>query len=186
MGTSVTHRSPRTLSWNAVQVGYENALVPEARILRDVWRAALVEPQSSWASLLGSDAVANCLTVLTTSEGPADAVVRATAAIAASGASSLATEVAKRAVAGSFGADDRAREFTARVFAGATDYLVSRDLAGHVGRGNRLGTVREATAFKERLKRQAAATAREIAGREPRSRDWGETVARVARALAER
>lgn len=186
MGTSVTHRSPRTLSWNSVQVGYENSLVPEARILRDVWRAALVETHASWSSLLGTDVIANCLAVVTTSDGPADAFVRASAAIAASGASSLAAEVAKRAVAGSFGADDRAREFTARVFAGATDYLVSRDLAGHVGRGDRLGTVREATAFKERLKLQAATTAREIAGHEPRAHDWAETVARVARALADR
>ncbi len=186
MGTSVTHRSPPTLSWNSVQVGYENSLVPEARVLRDVWRAALVEPQVSWSALLGTDVIASCLAVAITADGPADALTRASAAIAASGGSSLAAEVAKRAVVGSFGSDDRAREFTARVFAGATDYLVSRDLAGHVGRGDRLGTVREATAFKERLKLQAATTAREVAGRQPGTRDWADTVARVARALADR
>lgn len=186
MGTSVSHRSPRTLSWSSVQVGYENSLVPEARVLRDVWRAALGEPEASWANLLATETVARCLEVAMTAESPGAGLRQATESIAESGGSSLATEVAKRAVIASVGARDRALEFTARVFAGATDYLISRDLAGHVGRGDRLPTVREATAFKERLKVQAAATARQVAGPQPSAGEWADTVSRVARALAHR
>ena len=133
MGTSVTHRSPRTLSWGSVQVGYENVRVPEARVLRDVWRAALLEPQVNWSALLGTGIVARCLDVAVASSNPTDGLARASAAIAESGESSLATDVAKRAVVASFTADDRAQEFTARVFAAATDYLVSRDLPATLG-----------------------------------------------------
>lgn len=185
MGTSVTHRSPRTLAWGAVRAGYEHAEVPEARVLRDVWRAAQADPSADWRRLLSAPAVAACLRIVAESESAGEALSATGRMIGESGEGSLGAEVARRAAVGAFAADDRASAFTARVFGFATDYLVSRDLAGHVGLGSRNGTVREAAEFKDRLKARAMATAQEVAGPGVRPDSWNEVVPRVIRALSE-
>jgi hypothetical protein len=185
VGTSVTHRSPSNLPWNAVRIGYERAEVPEDRVLRDIWRAAQADAETDWRVLISSPVVASCLRVVTQSDSAGAALAAATRAIGGS-ERTFASEVAKRAVVTSFGSDDPRREFVGRLFAAATDYLVSRDLSGHVGLGTRNATVREAAAFKDRLKTRALDSARELAGPAPSAESWPRLARHIVSSLADR
>ena len=88
MGTSVTHRSPATLAWNAVRLGYQFAQVPEQRVLRDVWRAAQTDEAGNWATLLASPVVADGMRIVSSATDARAAVMEFGRLVASSGPAS--------------------------------------------------------------------------------------------------
>jgi hypothetical protein len=156
VGTSFSDPSPRTLLWRAVQAGYRDPAVGVPRVVRELWRAAQGEVDANWRTLLSAPLVAACLRIAMTADNPTRAASLASREIARSRQSSLAAEIARRAVVQSFGSADRASRFAEAVFGEASAYLVSRDLAGFVGRNTRNRTVGDAIAFKQQIRRHVA------------------------------
>jgi hypothetical protein len=78
--------------------------------------------------------------------------------IALTGPSTLATDMAKRAAVNSFARPgDRKLAFARSLFSEAVNYLVSRDLSGYVGKGNRISNVSDAIRFKKGIRQQVEA-----------------------------
>jgi hypothetical protein len=102
---------------------------------------------------LSSAIVLKVLRTALTSESREQAVAAARRLIAESHQSSIATDIAQRALVQSF--EDR-RDQTARfahsLFVEAVTYLVSRDLPGYVGIGDRLSTITDAIALKSQIR----------------------------------
>jgi hypothetical protein len=84
-------------------------------------------------------------------------------AVAFSGQSSLAADIAQRAIVQSFKSPgDRVGAFTKALFAEAGNYLVSRDLPGFVGPAGRARNVSEALQFKNEIRSQIARRVAEV------------------------
>jgi hypothetical protein len=171
------------MPFRATAAAYESPDVPEERVLRDLWRAALGDIDGHWASRLSSNVIESLADIAIHSSDPSSGMARATQFIAESKASSIATEAAKRAIATSFGFEDRRAGFIAGLFASVTDYLVSRDLSGHVGRSTRNATVLDAIEFKARLRARSADIASSTTGD---ARSWEGVVSGALRALADK
>ena len=183
MGTSVNQSSPRTLNWKAAQAGYRDPSVSVNRIASEVWRAALNQETGNIAQLLSQPIVARIGALVAESSSSMDLARKSAFEIARSKQSSLATELARRACIQVAGARDGPAAFTARLFAEATAYLVSRDLPGFVGLG-RLHDVAQSTTFKSSLSQYAA----EVATRAKHpsqltERNWPDHVKNVIRLL---
>ena len=140
------------MNWAAVAAGYVTDAVTLDRLIQEVWRAAQSQEESNWRTLLKTDGVALCLEATEGADAPDQAVSSAARAIVRARQSSLATEVAKRALAQGFLASGGPRRgFAECLFGEVTAYLVSRDLPGYVGERFRNHTVREAVDFKDRI-----------------------------------
>jgi hypothetical protein len=108
--------------------------------------------------------------------------------------STLAADIAQRAVARSFSfqhnvassqTNDRVMAFTGAVFAEAGDYLVSRDLPGFVGASERLKNVEEAITFKTEIKDRITEVVRlvELPNDITAPQRWAEYVTHVVQQL---
>jgi hypothetical protein len=150
VGTSISQRSPNTPSWRAVQATYR-AAVPVDRVTQEVWRAASHDVAAGWQQLLASPAVFQCYVLAASADNGPAAVARASRALSQSSVSTVGTELAKRAVALSAGHPDPQERFAQALFRQATDYIVSRDLAGFIGPRYRNATVADSTEFKGRV-----------------------------------
>lgn len=185
MGTSVNQSSPRTLGWKAAQAGYRDPRVPISRIATEVWRAALSQPEGDIAQLLSQPIVSRLGALAAQSRSSLDASRNSALEIARGKHSSLAAEIARRACVQAAGATDWPKTFTARLFAEATAYLVSRDLPGFVGLG-RVNNVAESMRFKSSLSKYAADVATAVERpRELTERNWSQHVKRVVSRLRE-
>ena len=159
MGTSASQSSPRSgpfaINWAAVATGYVNAAVGIDRLIQEVWRAAQSEESTDWRALLKSPGVTFCLDAAATARTPEQALSGAGREISRARQSSIASDVAKRAlVQGFLITDDARRGFPEALFAEVTNYLVSRDLAGYVGERFRNRRVSEAMEFKDSIRAQ--------------------------------
>ena len=174
MGTSVSQGSPRTASWSAVAAGYRDSSIPIRRVVTEIWRAAQSEADANWRSLISSPIVAACLEIAVESANPGTALTSAAREIARTRQSSLAAELAKRAIVQSFAAIDRAQQaFAESMFVETTDYLVARDLPEYVGESGRNQTVGEAIEFKNRVRETVAEVVRSGDSPVPQtSRTW--------------
>ena len=161
MGTSVNQSSPRTLNWKAAQAGYRDPKVSISRVASEVWRAALNQETGNIEQLLSQRIVARIGALLGETSSRMDLTRMSAIEIARSKHSSLAAEIARRACTQVAGASDWRTAFTARLFAEATSYLVSRDLPGYVGLG-RLQNVAESMTFKSNLSQYAAEVATRV------------------------
>lgn len=155
MGTSISHRSPSTANWKAASAAY---IYPDVRIdraIEEVWRAAGNQPIGNLGVDLSAPIVAQCLQIAVEAPNPQEASRKTTMAIALSGEASLAADLASRAaVRASRETHGRVVAFTCTLFSEAADYLVSRDLPGYVGFGERLKSVSDAIAFKAKVRQQ--------------------------------
>lgn len=153
MGTSVNQQSPSTRPWRVVQAAYASPEIPVERVVEEIWRAADSQSSENLPKDLSADIVAECLRISMSASSMAEAVQRAAQTVAFSEESTLAADIAQRAVAKSFsGAGSRASAFTRALFAEAGDYLVSRDLPGFVGASEKVKNVEEAISFKENIR----------------------------------
>jgi hypothetical protein len=183
MGTSVNQSSPRTLNWKAAQAGYRDPNVTVGRIAAEVWRAALNQPAGNLEQLLSQPLIQRIGALLAQSTSALDLARRSAIEIARSKHSTLASDIAKRACVQAAGSKDWQTAFTARLFAEATAYLVSRDLPGYVGLG-RIHDVAESAKFKSTLSQYAADVAARVARpQQLNERNWAEHVNRVVSRL---
>jgi hypothetical protein len=123
------------------------------RLVQEVWRAAQSEEEADWRTLLKSPGVTFCLDASAVAQTPEQALSSAEREIGRARQSSIAAGVAKRAlVQGFLIRDDARRGFAEALFSEATNYLVSRDLAGYVGEHFRNRRVSDAIEFKESIR----------------------------------
>jgi len=184
MGTSISQGSPRTRPWSAVAAAYASPAVPIDRVVKEIWRAARSDPETNWQSLLTTPAVNICLRAAIAGNSPQQALQNAAREIAHERASSLVAEIAKRATVRAFSQTDRALGFAQALLCETSNYLVSRDLPGHLGPQARNKTISEAIAFKRQIVEQVAQTVQEF-GRPSADRErWQGFVRRVIDRLA--
>lgn len=158
MGTSVSQRSPSTPNWDAALIAYETDVIPLDRAVQEIWRAATNQPEGNLGVDLGSPIVAECLRIAESANSRGQAVQEARRAIALSGQTSLAADIAQRAVAQTFARpQDRTVAFAASLFAEAGNYLVSRDLPGYIGPEGRAKTVSQAIGLKSAVQERIIA-----------------------------
>jgi hypothetical protein len=183
LGTSVNQSSPKTLNWQAVHASYRNPETPVDRVVTEVWRAASNQPHGDLTRLLSTPIVAR-LGELAMSANTSAQVARSSAIeIVTTKAASLAADIARRAAVQCIGSADRAAAYRERVFAEATNYLVSRDLAGFVGSG-RAKRASDSIQFKTAVIKHVNEVARSV--RAPKTfsaKSWNAHVQKVVAAL---
>jgi len=183
MGTSVSHRSPRTVSWAAVSAAYRASNVGIDRVVAELWRAARSEPSSNWESLLAGPAVTICLRSALANAGPEGALRAASRQISQELVSSLAADIAKRAVVKSFSHEDKASGFARELLVEASNYLVARDLSGAISPNSRNTTVSQAIAFKERISQRVSAAVHDAGSPSSESAAWTDFLHRAIERL---
>jgi len=162
MGTSVNQPSPDTLNWRAAQKTYESESVPVSRVLREIWRAATNQAEGDLAGQLAQPIISRVRDIALRGRTAVEVAAAVSREIAQSRESSLGVEIARRAALQCFGAQDRAQAYSERVFAEASNYLLSRDLPGYIGPNMRNNTVADSSQFKRSVMGAAAEVAREI------------------------
>jgi hypothetical protein len=163
MGTSVSQQSPVTLNWSTVRALYDADAISVSRVAQEVWRAATNQVVGNLAEDLAAPLVARCFKLASesTSVGDAISTVRRTAAL--SGESSLAVDLAQRAIVSAFQTKrDRASALVESFFSEACNYLVSRDLSGHVGSSERTSSVSATAEFKANICNQVSKAVAEL------------------------
>ena len=130
--------------------------------VQEIWRAATNQPEGNLGVDLGTPVIAECLRIAERSTSREQAVLEARRAIALSGQTSLAADIAQRAVVQTFAKpQDRTSAFTESLFAEAGNYLVSRDLPGHIGPKGRANTISQAIGLKNAVQERIAAVVSE-------------------------
>ena len=144
MGTSTSHRSPRTKEWRAVRDAYSDGGVGPDGLIRRILAAAGDEVRS----MLADDAVRECVRSMEGAAQPADGEgltaawelrQRVQQRIASGGLASPAGEMAltamTRAALERPAGRPEPRDFVAHLMASAVEHLVARDLTEHLGEG---------------------------------------------------
>jgi hypothetical protein len=163
MGTSISHRSPPTPGWNAVGASYSTEAIGADRIVQEIWRAASSQAVGNLPADLSNPLVSKFAEIATASGDRTKALQEAQHLVAAAGTTSLALDIAHRALTQSFSTSgDRTQSFAQALFAQAVNYLVSRDLPGFVGAAGRAHNVTEAIALKNMLTDHTAKLVRTI------------------------
>lgn len=183
MGTSVNQASPKTLNWQAVHAAFRNPETPVDRIVTEVWRAAANQPQGDLTQLLSAPIVAKLGELAIHAKTSAEVARTSAIEIVRTKAASLAADIARRAAVQSIGSADRATTYREKIFAEATNYLVSRDLPGFLGAG-RTKNAAESIEFKTAVNSRASDIARSVTGPKTFStKSWGRHVQEVVSAL---
>jgi hypothetical protein len=183
MGTSVSQGSAPSANWAAAQAGYRTA-IPIDRVVQEIWRAATNQHEGDLGGLLRDPIVARIGQLASTGQTPAEIATAATKLIAQSKGASLAADIARRAAVQSALSQNPSQTYGQRVFAEATNYLVSRDLPGFVGGVNRNRSVSEAIAFKASILQSTIAAVRATGPPHLSSRQrWSRYVAAVMERL---
>lgn len=162
MGTSVNQGSPRTRNWDAVQSTYKSDAFPIERVLREVWRAATNQAEGDLAAQLSSPIVSRLRDIAVQGTSAVEVASAINREIAQSRQTSLGVEIARRAAIQCLKAENRSQAFSERVFAEASNYLVSRDLPGFVGADFRNQSVAESFEFKQSIQNATANTVRDV------------------------
>jgi len=151
VGTSVSQRSPSTLNWHLVEIGYTREEIPIERLTQEIWRAAQNQPEGNLFRDLADPIIAQCVSIVEQASSRAEAIQQIRLAVIQAGNSSLAVDIAQRAVTLAFqSAGDRTNLFVASLFSEAGNYLVSRDIPGFVGLG-RLSNISDALELKNNI-----------------------------------
>src|SRR5262245_57650160 len=151
MGTSVNQGSPATPNWTIAQQAYRDPAIPEERALQEIWRAALNQPHGDLAAQLRNPAFARMAALVADWPTAADASREAARFVREERLSSLAGDLARRAATQTAGDPAASARFVQRLFAEATNYLVSRDLPGFITHRERLTSVGQGRALKQAL-----------------------------------
>lgn len=151
MGTSTSHASPETLGWKAVHAGYVSSSVPIDRVAQEIWRASLSQPDSITRYLLDTS-VFLCYQAVKESESQSEALKAITDALSRTKSNSIITELARRAAVESFLSTSPSQSWAPSLFGQITEYLVSRDLSGFVGRQFRNQNLGDLLEFKSKLR----------------------------------
>jgi hypothetical protein len=162
MGTSVSQRSPSTPNWRVVDTGYINDDVTIDRLVQEIFRAAANQPEGNLLQDLSEPIMAECLRIVERANTHFDAIQQFRQALISSGQTSLAAEIAQRAIVLTFqSTEDRTSAFVHSLFSEAGNYLVSRDLSGFIGSG-RLSNISDSIAFKNSIRQQISKKVGEV------------------------
>lgn len=186
MGTSVSQSSPNTPVWQAAQATYSSLAIPIERTVQEIWRAADSQNEENLARDLQAPIIAECLRITLASSSRTEAVRNVARAVAFSGQSSLAAEIAQRAAARSFSAaGSSAGAFAKAVFVEAGDYLASRDLPGFVGLSEKIPKVSDLITMKTSIRERIADVVADVDLPEGiyDAEDWSHYAARVVSTL---
>jgi len=156
MGTSISQRSPDTPNWRLAQNAYTDPDMPVSDALREIWRAASNENETNLMSHLARPEIASFAELAVLASSPSEAFEQVSTFVSDRKVASVAADIAKRAVVQSAGTDNPREFFFQRLFAEATNYLVSRDLPGYVKVGGKFGNVSEARQFTQEMMNTAA------------------------------
>jgi hypothetical protein len=155
LGTSHSHRSPKTLLWAAAVTAYTSENILPSRAIEEVWKAIKSQPDSNFVEDLRSPIVAKCLQISLRGMSPEQTSVEVSRTIALSGQSSIATDIARRAaVFSARNPQDRINSFVQYLFSKAFDYLVSRDLSGYIGYSKRTRNVSSSIEYKNSMQNE--------------------------------
>jgi hypothetical protein len=153
MGTSTNQASPATPNWRVAHLAYVDESITIERAVQEIWRAATNQGETDLVSQLASSVVATCSQLASSVQSKRTVAAEVPYHIAASGEATLGSEIAYRALVKTVGREgDLHQVFAASLFAEASDYLVSRDLPGFVGRTGRCKTIAEAIEFKSKIR----------------------------------
>lgn len=171
MGTSVSQQSPRIPNWNRVFACYKYENIPEDRIINELWRAS-EHQEISISDFLKSDAAYGCYQAIQSSKDVFEAQIKFQSVLSYSGKNSIITELGKRVIHKSYLSNNPAKEWRSLFFSEVTNYLVSRDASGFVGKNFRNKTVSDMIEFKKRISNTAKSIALKYR-KEPKSlNDW--------------
>jgi hypothetical protein len=151
VGTSVNQRSPDTPPWILAQDAYTDASMPVNQALREVWRAASNETETNLMSFLVQPELTAFADLAARISTPSEAFQETSRFISDQKVASLVADIARRAVIQSAGVENPRQQFLQRLFAEATNYLVSRDLPGHIRPGGKIETVSDARRFTQAM-----------------------------------
>jgi len=157
--------------------------VPIDRVVREIWRAARRDEEANWLQMLQAPLIDTCRSIAEQSGTAIEALGAANSTIAAASDITFATEIAKRALVKSFQFEDRSQGFVEAVFAEATNYLLSRDLAGLIGSSSRCATISDAARFKSEVLSAVRSDVREVLGD---TAEWSVMIDRTLQHLARR
>ena len=188
MGTSISHRSPKTLNWRAAVTSYTSENISLSRAVEEVWKAIKYQPDSNLVEEMGSPIVAKCLQISLLGISPEQAAVDVSRIIALSGRSSIATDIARRAaIYSTRNPKDRINSFVQYLFSKAFDYLVSRDLSGYIGYSKRFRNVSASIKYKNAMQEEVKKIIINVSppeGVEKEAEIWSKYVDEVTLALA--
>jgi hypothetical protein len=171
MGTSVSHPSPKTLGWQAAGTCYRNEAIPFDRAITEVWRAAQKEDSPLVPDLL-SKATFICQEAVRSSDNLSLAMKKATTEIFKMKGNSIVTEIARRSIPIAFQTSDKLSGWRSAFFWQVSDYLVSRDISGYVGKEYRNKTVGELSAFKQQIREGVKQTVTSIKDDPKSHKEW--------------
>jgi hypothetical protein len=184
MGTSVNQPSPPTDNWRLVQDIYTDPTIGVEAALGQIWRAASNPTEMNLAALIADPVIGSFARLAESASSPAQAYDEATRFVSDNKVASLASDLATRAVLQCAGRPDAPAHYRERLFAEATNYLVSRDLPGYVSPGSKLANVADARRFVQDITSAATAAVRNTPPPATADRaEWPRYVARVIRAM---
>jgi hypothetical protein len=150
MGTSISQASPRNTNWSPVHTGYKSEFVSEERIISEIWRAS-ENQEIPISQSIASESIYECYAAVRNSPNFQEAVEKFSEHLADSKSNSIVAEFAKRAIPAAYQSERPAEAWASRFFSEVTNYMMSRDLSGFVGGGNRNKTVTEMINFKKNI-----------------------------------
>ncbi len=187
MGTSVSQPSPKTRNWEAAQATYKSDNFPVDRVLREIWRAATNQESGNLSEQL-STPIVNRLREIVGQSGTSIEIASAiNREIALSRQNSLGVEIARRAALQSLNAQNKSQTFNERLFAEASNYLLSRDLSGFVGSEFRNKNVGDSINFKQTVTNAAVQSVKAVETSSSVSESqWREYTGAVIKQLTEK
>jgi len=184
MGTSVSQPSPRTTNWSPVHAAYRSKDIPEQRVIKEIWRAFDNEPTPISATLK-AEVFYDCYKTIGEAQDMRAAIRQFDALLLEKKHNSIIAEFSKRAIPAAFYTDDRMGSWKASLFVQVTDYIISRDISGFVGEGNRNRTIGDVIKFKDLIAESVSIIVRSDQGMINSKRDWNTFVERIVRRLKE-
>jgi hypothetical protein len=183
VGTSRNVGSPSIPPWKPALAVIGRTDVSAGRQLREVWLAAYGERGTRLVDDFAQSALATACELAVRATDVPTALRVYDATNQDEGRAGLAVELGKRALAKAVSRQSGTSGFAAELFAEATGYYVSRDLASFVASQGRVRTTSEAIRLKDDL-RELTRKVVSSAGRPPVDPEgWGRYVQSVIRAL---
>lgn len=187
MGTSVSQPSPKTRNWEAAQATYKSDDFPVERVLSEIWRAATNQEAGNLSEQLSAPIVNRLREIVGRSGTAVEIASAVNREIALSRQNSLGVEIARRAALQSLNAQNKSQTFNERLFAEASNYLLSRDLSGFIGSEFRNKNVTDSIHFKQAITNAAVQSVKTIETSSSISENqWREYTGTVIKQLTEK
>lgn len=183
MGTSKNVGSPSIPPWKPALAVLGRTDVSPDRQLREIWLGAYGDRGSRLVDDFAQASLAVACDLATRAGDVASALGQYDATNQRAGQSGLAVELGRRALAKSVNQHSGASGFAAELFADATGYYASRDLASFVSAPGRVKTTSDAIRLKEDLRRLTRNVVSSSGSPPSDVEGWGNFVDSILRSL---